>query len=74
MTQALNPRQIAILNQIRQAGRVFVDDLSEAFATTPQTIRRDLQILAESGEVMRFEAPLPPDMEALVEALRAAEC
>ena len=27
-----------------------------------------------SGEVMRFEAPLPPDMEALVEALRAAEC
>lgn len=65
MTQALNPRQIAILNQIRQAGRVFVEDLSEAFATTPQTIRRDLQILAESGEVMRFHggASLPAGVE-----------
>lgn len=65
MTQALNPRQIAILNQIRQNGRVFVDNLSEAFATTPQTIRRDLQILAETGEVMRFHggASLPAGVE-----------
>ena len=29
MTQALNPRQIAILNQIRQAGRVFVENRTD---------------------------------------------
>ena len=65
MTQALNARQIAILSQIRQSGRVFVDNLSEAFATTPQTIRRDLQILADTGEVMRFHggASLPAGVE-----------
>ncbi len=54
MNATLNARQIAILNQIRQEGRVFVDKLADAFAATPQTIRRDLQILADTGEVMRF--------------------
>ena len=65
MTIALNTRQIAILNRIRREGRVLVEQLSGAFGTTPQTIRRDLQVLAETGEVMRFHggAALLPGVE-----------
>ena len=65
MSAPLNQRQIAILSQVRQSGRVFVDNLAETFATTPQTIRRDLQILADTGEVMRFHggASLPVGIE-----------
>lgn len=54
MDPRFNPRQLAILGQVRQRGRVTVEELAELFATTPQTIRKDLQILADSHEVMRF--------------------
>ena len=49
-----NTRQMAILGQVRQRGRVLVDELAELYTTTPQTIRKDLQILADAHEVMRF--------------------
>lgn len=49
-----NSRQMAILGQTRQRGRVFVDELAELYSTTPQTIRKDLQVLADAGEIMRF--------------------
>lgn len=49
-----NPRQVAILGQVRQRGRVFVDELAELYSTTPQTIRKDLQVLSDAGEIMRF--------------------
>lgn len=52
--QKFNSRQVAILGRVRQHGRVFVDELSDLYATTPQTIRKDLQILADAHEVMRF--------------------
>lgn len=65
MNSAFNARQKAILNQIRQEGRVLVEMLAEAFGTTPQTIRRDLQTLEDTGEVMRFHggASLLPGVE-----------
>jgi len=47
-------RQAAILNQVKQQGRVQVDDLADIFSTTPQTIRKDLQVLADASKVMRF--------------------
>ena len=47
-------RQTAILNQIKHEGTVQVEDLAEVFATTPQTIRKDLQILADAHKIMRF--------------------
>ncbi len=52
--QNFNTRQVAILSHVRQRGRVFVDELAELCSTTPQTIRKDLQILADAHEVMRF--------------------
>ena len=50
----LNARQTLILERVRDQGRVLVDDLARRHETTPQTIRRDLQILTDTGEVMRF--------------------
>lgn len=65
MNSTFNARQKAILSQIRQDGRVLVETLAEAFGTTPQTIRRDLQTLEDTGEVMRFHggASLLPGVE-----------
>jgi DeoR family glycerol-3-phosphate regulon repressor len=50
----LTTRQNAILNQVRQQGRVIVGDLAQAFRTTPQTIRKDLEALAAAHLVVRF--------------------
>ena len=47
-------RQEAILNQIKHSGSVQVENLAEVFATTPQTIRKDLQTLADANKIMRF--------------------
>lgn len=50
----LSPRQRKILRLIEDRQRVRVEDLSDQFATTPQTIRKDLQRLAEMHHVVRF--------------------
>ncbi len=50
---SLTFRQKEILNAVRTAGRVAVEDLSDAFGVTPQTIRRDLNILCDEGQLTR---------------------
>ncbi len=47
-------RQHQILRHLKKVGRASVDDLAEAFATTPQTIRKDLNALAEDNQIIRF--------------------
>ena len=47
-------RQAAILKHLQGRGRALVDDLAEMFATTPQTIRKDLNALAEGNQIARF--------------------
>ena len=47
-------RQNIILEQIKQNGSVQVDDLAELIGTTPQTIRKDLQALADANKITRF--------------------
>ena len=60
-----NPRQVAILAEIHKRGRVYVDALAQSLNATPQTIRRDLQILSDAHEIMRFHggATLPAGTE-----------
>lgn len=48
------PRQSDIVGLARTEGRVSVDDLAERFNVTPQTIRKDLNDLCESGVLQRF--------------------
>lgn len=50
----LSPRQTAIMSQIRQEGRVLVEELAQVFGTTPQTIRKDLRALEAAHLVNRF--------------------
>jgi DeoR family glycerol-3-phosphate regulon repressor len=48
------PRHLDILTIARTEGRVTVDGLAERFNVTPQTIRKDLNELAERGMLQRF--------------------
>ncbi|MFQ5622586.1 MAG: DeoR/GlpR family DNA-binding transcription regulator [Paracoccaceae bacterium] len=51
---ALSVRQVNILNHLRQNGRARVEELVRLFGKTPQTVRKDLQALADAGQVRRF--------------------
>ena len=50
---SLTFRQKEILRAVRSAGRVAVEALAEAQRVTPQTIRRDLNILCDQGYLAR---------------------
>lgn len=49
----LAPRQHDILERTRERGYVSIDELTQAFGVTPQTIRRDINQLAEQGLLRR---------------------
>ena len=50
---AAQSRQSEIVALAREQGRVMVDELAARFAVTPQTIRRDLNDLCDSGVLTR---------------------
>ena len=50
----LSLRQQQILKTARQQGQVLVDELVKQFSVTPQTIRKDLNELCESGALSRL--------------------
>ncbi len=49
-----NPRQTAMLEQVRSIGSRSVEALAESFGVTLQTVRRDVSLLAEAGLLARF--------------------
>jgi DeoR family transcriptional regulator, glycerol-3-phosphate regulon repressor len=49
-----NPRQLKLLDAVRTRGSVTVEALAEELGVTLQTVRRDVQRLAESGLLSRF--------------------
>jgi DeoR family glycerol-3-phosphate regulon repressor len=49
-----NPRQLLLLDEVRQRQSVTVEQLAETLGVTLQTVRRDVQRLAEQGLVRRF--------------------
>ncbi len=61
----LNPRQQEILRLVQQRGFVSIDDLVSSFNVTPQTIRRDINVLCDMGLLRRFHggAGLPSSVE-----------
>lgn len=58
-------RQLQIIDIIRLQGRVGVDDLVKEFASSPETIRRDLSLLARTGKILKVHggAMLPGSYE-----------
>ncbi|SEQ14048.1 transcriptional regulator, DeoR family [Azotobacter beijerinckii] len=51
---SLAPRQQNILDLVRERGYVSIEELAHSFAVTPQTIRRDINQLAEQGLLRRY--------------------
>jgi DeoR family transcriptional regulator, glycerol-3-phosphate regulon repressor len=51
---SLNPRQLKLLAAVRHQGSVSVEHLAEKLDVTLQTVRRDIQRLAQTGELVRF--------------------
>lgn len=49
-----NARQLQILKLLKLQGRLAVDEMAEMFSTTPQTIRKDLKVLAADKQIIRF--------------------
>lgn len=60
MDKPLNPRQSAIARRVEQSGHVTIDELVTVFEVTPQTIRRDLSLLADAGLIARFHGGASP--------------
>jgi DeoR family glycerol-3-phosphate regulon repressor len=61
-------RREEIQHLVRAQGYVSIEDLAEHFGKTPQTIRRDINALAEEGLVRRHHggAGLPSTVENVV--------
>jgi len=70
----LSDRQHAILSLARGAGRVVVEDLAAKFAVSPQTIRKDLNLLCDRRLLARLHggATLASGVENLAYAARRA--
>ncbi|WP_374315656.1 DeoR/GlpR family DNA-binding transcription regulator [Aquabacterium sp.] len=64
-----NPRQLSLLEEVRTRGAVSVERLASRLNVTMQTVRRDVQRLAEAGLLQRFHGgvslpPTPPSASA----------
>ena len=51
---ALNPRQLSLLQAVREHGSVKTETLAEQLGIPLQTVRRDLQRLTEAAMLERF--------------------
>jgi DeoR family glycerol-3-phosphate regulon repressor len=49
-----NPRQLNLLAAVRERGSMTVEELADMLGVTLQTVRRDVQRLAELGSLARF--------------------
>lgn len=49
-----NPRQLTLLGVVQRQGSVTVEQLAETLGVTLQTVRRDVQRLADEGLLTRF--------------------
>lgn len=50
----MNPRQLKLLDVVRARGSVSVDALADQLGVTLQTVRRDIQRMADEGLLARF--------------------
>ena len=49
-----HPRQVRLVEEVRQLGSVSVETLAERFGVTLQTVRRDVRLFADAGLLARF--------------------
>ncbi len=72
---SLAPRQQNILELVRERGYVSIEELAQHFAVTPQTIRRDINQLAEVGLLRRYHggAAYDSSVENTAYSMRASQ-
>ena len=65
-----NPRQLQLLDEVRLRQSITVEQLAETLGVTLQTVRRDVQRLAEQGlgifpleDDSHFDAPQRPSSD-----------
>ena len=49
-----NPRQLQLVEEVRARQSTSVEQLAETLGVTLQTVRRDIQKLADAGLLVRF--------------------
>ena len=59
-----NPRQQALLDEVRTRGSVSVERLAQRLDVTMQTVRRDVQRLSDAGLLLRFHGGVSLPREA----------
>ena len=69
----LPPRQQQILELVRERGYVSIEEMAQLFVVTPQTIRRDINQLAEVNLLRRYHggAAYDSSVENTAYAMRA---
>ena len=69
----LPPRQQQILELVRERGYVSIEEMAQLFVVTPQTIRRDINQLAEADLLRRYHggAAYDSSVENTAYAMRA---
>ena len=55
-----NPRQLTLLTVVQAQGSVTVEQLAATLGVTLQTVRRDVQRLADEGLLARFHGGVRP--------------
>jgi DeoR family glycerol-3-phosphate regulon repressor len=79
MDPRLNRRQEELIAIVHREGFVGVDELASHFDVAPQTIRRDLNLLSDSGLIRRYHGGVSPSSSvenvayAARQTLQAAE-
>ncbi|WP_462381221.1 DeoR/GlpR family transcriptional regulator [Pseudomonas sp. Marseille-QA0892] len=71
----LAPRQQSTLELVRERGYVSIEELAQHFSVTPQTIRRDINQLAEAGLLRRYHGGAAHDssVENTAYSMRASQ-
>ena len=61
----LTPRQKQIYDLVREQGFLTVENLAQQFNVTPQTIRKEVNILSDHALIQRFHggAGMPSSLE-----------
>lgn len=69
----LPPRQQQILELVRERGYVSIEEMAQLFVVTPQTIRRDINQLADANLLRRYHggAAYDSSVENTAYAMRA---
>lgn len=63
--QSVNIRHAEMLSLIRERQEITVEELAQRFGVSAMTVRRDLQLLTDKGQISRFHGGASVDIRAV---------